>query len=124
MTNIFVGNLPYTTTEDELHSAFGAYGQVDRVSIVRDRETGQPRGFAFVEMSNDAEAGPGSPAGPGEFTATVIVKVDPKTLIVREVLRRPNSQAFGAGTVAVEIGKEYWVGSYRGDRIAIFPAAN
>ena len=56
MTNIFVGNLPYTTTEDELHSAFGAYGQVDRVSIVRDRETGQPRGFAFVEMPNASEA--------------------------------------------------------------------
>ena len=56
MTNIFVGNLPYSTTEDELHSAFGAYGQVDRVSIVRDRETGQPRGFAFVEMPNAPEA--------------------------------------------------------------------
>ena len=56
MTNIFVGNLPYTTTEDELHQAFGAYGQVDRVSIVRDRETGQPRGFAFVEMPNSSEA--------------------------------------------------------------------
>lgn len=56
--------------------------------------------------------------------ATVIVKVDPKTLAVREVLRRPNTQAFGAGTVAVEVGKEYWVGSYRGDRIAIFPPGN
>lgn len=56
MTNIFVGNLPYSTTEDELHGLFGAYGQVDRVSIVRDRETGQPRGFAFVEMPNSSEA--------------------------------------------------------------------
>lgn len=56
MTNIFVGNLPYSVTETELESAFSAYGQVDRVSIVRDRETGQPRGFAFVEMANSNEA--------------------------------------------------------------------
>jgi RNA recognition motif-containing protein len=56
VTNIFVGNLPYQTTEDELQSAFGAYGAVDRVSIVRDRDTGQPRGFAFVEMPNSSEA--------------------------------------------------------------------
>jgi RNA recognition motif-containing protein len=56
VTNIFVGNLPYQTTEDELQAAFGAYGAVDRVSIVRDRDTGQPRGFAFVEMPNSSEA--------------------------------------------------------------------
>lgn len=56
MTNIFVGNLSYQTNEDELQSAFGAYGAVDRVSIVRDRDTGQPRGFAFVEMPNASEA--------------------------------------------------------------------
>jgi RNA recognition motif-containing protein len=56
VTNIFVGNLPYQTTEDELQSAFSAYGAVDRVSIVRDRDTGQPRGFAFVEMPNSSEA--------------------------------------------------------------------
>jgi cold-inducible RNA-binding protein len=56
VTNIFVGNLPYQTTEDELQSAFSAYGAVERVSIVRDRETGQSRGFAFVEMTNPSEA--------------------------------------------------------------------
>jgi RNA recognition motif-containing protein len=56
MTNIFVGNLSYQTTEAELQDAFAAYGTVDRVNIVRDRETGQPRGFAFVEMPNAAEA--------------------------------------------------------------------
>ena len=56
MTNIFVGNLSYQTTEEELQTAFAAYGAVERVSIVRDRETGQPRGFAFVEMTNGAEA--------------------------------------------------------------------
>jgi RNA recognition motif-containing protein len=54
--NIFVGNLSFGATEDALRSMFEAYGQVDRVNLVTDRETGRARGFAFVEMSNDAEA--------------------------------------------------------------------
>jgi RNA recognition motif-containing protein len=56
MTNIFVGNLSYAITESELEAAFGQYGAVERVSIVRDRDTGQPRGFAFVEMTDATEA--------------------------------------------------------------------
>jgi RNA recognition motif-containing protein len=56
MTNIFVGNLSYQTTQDELHAAFSQYGSVERVSIITDRDSGQPRGFAFVEMSNRNEA--------------------------------------------------------------------
>ncbi len=56
MTNIFVGNLSYQTTEAELETAFGTFGTVERVSIVRDRDTGQPRGFAFVEMTNADQA--------------------------------------------------------------------
>jgi RNA recognition motif-containing protein len=56
MKNIYVGNLDYKVTEDDLRQAFGAYGQVDNVTIVKDRDTGQPRGFGFVEMANDAEA--------------------------------------------------------------------
>ncbi len=56
MTNIFVGNLSYQTSQEELEAAFAAYGTVERVSIVRDRDTGQPRGFAFVEMTNAQEA--------------------------------------------------------------------
>ncbi len=51
MTNIFVGNLSYQTTEEDLRTAFAAYGAVERVSIVTDRDTGQSRGFAFVEMT-------------------------------------------------------------------------
>jgi sugar lactone lactonase YvrE len=57
---------------------------------------------------------------PGEQTTTV-VKIDPKTLMITPVLKRPNVDAFGGGTVAVEIGKDLWVGSFRGDRIAVFP---
>ena len=56
MTNIFVGNLSYQTTADELHAAFAQYGNVERVSVVTDRDTGQPRGFAFVEMTDPQEA--------------------------------------------------------------------
>lgn len=56
MTNIFVGNLSYSTTQDELHAAFSAYGNVERVSVVTDRDSGQPRGFAFVEMTEARDA--------------------------------------------------------------------
>jgi len=56
VTNIFVGNLSYQTTQDDLQSAFAAYGGVERVSVVTDRDTGQPRGFAFVEMTDAAAA--------------------------------------------------------------------
>ena len=56
MKNIYVGNLDYNINEDELRGAFEAYGQVDNVTIMRDRDTGQPRGFGFVEMANDEEA--------------------------------------------------------------------
>ena len=56
MTNIFVGNLSFQTTQDELHAAFSNYGNVERVNIVTDRDSGQPRGFAFVEMTDRAAA--------------------------------------------------------------------
>jgi RNA recognition motif-containing protein len=56
MKNIYVGNLDFRTSEEELRQLFEAYGTVERVNMIRDRDTGQPRGFAFVEMTNDAEA--------------------------------------------------------------------
>jgi len=56
MKNIYVGNLSFSATEDMLRSLFEKYGAVERVHIVTDRETGQARGFGFVEMSIDAEA--------------------------------------------------------------------
>lgn len=56
MTNIFVGNLSYQTTQEDLYAAFGAYGGVERVNLVTDRDTGQPRGFAFVEMTEASAA--------------------------------------------------------------------
>ena len=56
MTNIFVGNLSYQTTQEDLQSAFAQYGNVERVNIITDRDTGQPRGFAFVEMTERRDA--------------------------------------------------------------------
>jgi cold-inducible RNA-binding protein len=54
--NIFVGNLDFAATESSVRTLFESYGKVDRVSLVTDRDTGRPRGFAFVEMSDSAEA--------------------------------------------------------------------
>jgi|SRR5215469_7017720 RNA recognition motif-containing protein len=56
MKNIYVGNLSFNASEDEVRQMFEAYGPVDRVSIVTDRDTGQSRGFAFVEMPDDDAA--------------------------------------------------------------------
>jgi cold-inducible RNA-binding protein len=56
MKNIFVGNLSFSVTEQTLRSLFETYGAVGRVNLVTDRDTGQRRGFAFVEMTNNAEA--------------------------------------------------------------------
>jgi len=53
--NIYVGNLSHDVTEDELRAAFEAFGQVESVNIVKDKFTGKPRGFGFVEMPSDEE---------------------------------------------------------------------
>jgi len=56
MKSLFVGNLNFQTTESELSELFKPFGQVTRINLVKDRETGRARGFAFVEMPNDEEA--------------------------------------------------------------------
>ena len=88
MTNIFVGNLSYQTTESELEALFGAYGAVERVTVVRDRDTGQPRGFAFVEMTNSNEAANAMQAMNGR-------EMNGRTLNVNEA--RPREQRTGGG---------------------------
>ncbi len=54
-TNIYVGNLPFSTTVEEVRDVFSAYGTVDAVNLITDRETGRLRGFGFVEMVDGAE---------------------------------------------------------------------
>jgi RNA recognition motif-containing protein len=56
VTNIYVGNLSFDASEDEVRAAFEPFGTVSSVSIIKDRETGRSRGFAFVEMPDGAEA--------------------------------------------------------------------
>ena len=54
-TNIYVGNLPYSASEEQLQNLFGAYGTVERVNLITDRDTGRLKGFGFVEMSSGAQ---------------------------------------------------------------------
>jgi len=95
MKNLYVGNLPHSTTEAELRTAFEAHGAVEKVSIVTDRETGRARGFAFVEMTNAAEADKAVAALNGTEMGGRTLKINeaqPKT-------DRPKSggQRFGGG---------------------------
>ena len=77
MKNIFVGNLSFAATEDTIRSLFETHGSVGRVNIVTDRDTGQPRGFGFVEMANDGE-------GEKAIAALNGTDVDGRTLNVNE----------------------------------------
>jgi cold-inducible RNA-binding protein len=88
MTNIFVGNLSYQTTSDDLRAAFEPYGSIDNVSVITDRDTGQPRGFAFVEMANKTEA---------ETAISVLngTELNGRALNVSEA--RPKAQGGGGG---------------------------
>jgi RNA recognition motif-containing protein len=52
MTKLYVGNLPFTATEDTVRTLFAVHGTVEKISLISDRDTGRPRGFGFVEMSN------------------------------------------------------------------------
>jgi hypothetical protein len=80
-----------------------------------------PLGFR-VDNIRWARGGSILAAGQGAG-GTVVVRVDPKTLAVTDVLKRPAANGFNAGTVAVEVGNSYWIGSFAGDRIAVVPAS-
>ena len=56
MTTIYVGNLPFSATEDEVRQLFEKHGKVESVKLINDRETGRPRGFGFVEMASSGDA--------------------------------------------------------------------
>ena len=88
MKNIFVGNLSFNTNEDELRQLFEAYGQVDRVSIMTDRDTGRSRGFGFVEMNSNED-------GEKAITALNGSQVGGRTINVNEA--RPKAERAGGG---------------------------
>ena len=83
-----------------------------------------PLGFRVdnIRWAPDGSIFAAGQGGVAPMQTSNIVKIDPNTLKVQEIIRHPNSPEFGNGTVAVQIGQELWVGSFRGDRIAIFPA--
>ena len=83
MKNLFVGNMTFQTTETDLRALFEPFGQVTRVHVAKDRETGRARGFAFVEMPNDEEAGRAMAALDGK-------EVDGRNLKVNEA--RPKTE--------------------------------
>lgn len=84
---LYVGNLSFSTTEETLQNEFSAFGQVEEVAIINDRDTGRPRGFAFVSMNNDGEARAAIEALNG-------TEVDGRTITVNEA--RPKA-AMGGG---------------------------
>jgi RNA recognition motif-containing protein len=90
MKSIFVGNLSSSVTEAVLDSLFEAYGTVERVSIVTDRETGQAKGFGFVDMSDDGEADKAIAALNGK-------DIEGRTLTVNEA-RPKTDRASGGGS--------------------------
>src|SRR5579884_3206972 len=94
MKNLYVGNLPHSTTEADLRSFFEAHGAVDKVSIVTDRETGRSRGFGFVEMTNSSDADKAIAALNG-------AELGGRTLTVNEARPKsdaPRNSARGFGT--------------------------
>ncbi len=88
MKNIFVGNLSFNTGEEELRQAFEVYGQVDRVSIMTDRDTGRSRGFGFVEMTSNED-------GEKAIAALNGSQVGGRTINVNEA--RPKAERAGGG---------------------------
>ncbi len=86
--NIYVGNLPFNTSEEDLRQIFAAYGQVDSAAIIKDKMTGRSRGFGFVEMANDAEAREAIAGLNG-------TEMDGRTLTVNEA--RPRTEGGGGG---------------------------
>jgi cold-inducible RNA-binding protein len=91
MKNLFVGNMSFQTTESDLRALFEPFGQITRIHIVQDRETGQPRGFAFVEIADDAEAAKAIAALNGKEVAGRALKVN-------EATPRPERGGSGGGS--------------------------
>jgi cold-inducible RNA-binding protein len=87
---IYVGNLSYEVTEDELAAEFGAYGKVDSVSIPADRYSGRPRGFAFVDMGTKSEADAAIAALNGKT-------LKERTIVVNESHPRTENRGGGGG---------------------------
>src|ERR1043166_9414095 len=112
MKNLFVGNLPFKSSEDTLRAHFAQFGEVAQVRIMTDRDTGKPRGFAFVEVTNDDEAERAVAALNGK-------DFEGRPLTVNEARPKPD-RGFGNTGGAKRRGPgardDYRVGSFRQSR--------
>jgi len=90
MSNIFVGNMSFQTTEEDLRALFQPFGEITRVNIPTDRDTGRPRGFAFVEMASASEAS-------GAISALNGRELDGRQLRVNEAQPKPERSGGGGG---------------------------
>lgn len=90
MLKLYVGNLPFSTNDDQLRSFFEQHGEVSSATVVTDRDTGRSRGFGFVEMSNDEEARAAIEATNGQ-------SMDGRAIVVNEAKPRENRGGGGGG---------------------------
>jgi cold-inducible RNA-binding protein len=104
---IYVGNLAYDVTEDELTAEFGTYGKVESVAIPADRISGRPRGFAFVEMASKSEAGAAIEGLNGRT-------IKERTIVVNESRPRPDNR--GGGSYGNRQSGGYGGGGYGSSR--------
>jgi len=102
---IYVGNLPFDVTEDELTAEFGAYGKVESVAIPTDRLGGRPRGFAFVEMASKSEA-------EAAITGLNGKTLKDRTIVVNE--SRPRADNRGGSSYGDRKSGGYGSGGYGG----------
>lgn len=87
---LYVGNISFNATQDSLREAFSAFGEVSTINVVTDRDTGQPRGFGFVEMSSDSE-------GQAAINGLNGTELEGRSLNVNEARPRPERGGFGGG---------------------------
>lgn len=86
MTKLYVGNLPFSATEEAVRNLFAAHGTVEKVALIADRDTGRPRGFGFIEMSN-ADASRAMQALNGQ-------EMDGRSLKINEAQDKPRSGGY------------------------------
>jgi RNA recognition motif-containing protein len=105
--NIYVGNLPYDLTEDEIKALFAEFGEVSTVTLVNDRESGRPKGFGFVEMPDEAQ-------GQAAVTALNGKEVKGRTIRVDKAQPRPERGSGGGGRGGDRGGRRGGFGGGRG----------
>jgi RNA recognition motif-containing protein len=103
--NLYVGNMAFSTTEEQLREAFSQFGTVTKVQVIMDRETGRPRGFAFVEMAD---------GGDQAIAAMNGAQLDGRTLTVNEAKPREGGGGGGRGGYGGGGGRSGGGGGYGG----------